>query len=295
MKNIIFLLTILSLITCEQPQKLVFKSDGKINYTLTPNEVLMFDSIQYKTFQFFLNESHPEWGIVKDRTKNWAPASIASTGFGIPSFAIGVERKWISREQAAQITLNMLDFFMNSAQSADTNATGYKGFYYHFLRMDSGTREWNCELSTIDTGILMMGIIFARNYYDLDNEVEKQIRLLAGKLLDRIEWDFVIMPDKGQFANTISMGWTPEEGMHDWGWVGYNEALLLYILAAGSNMKNTEKSYNAWLKSYKWNTPYKGLSHVAFPPLFGHQFSQAFIDCRGLADKYMFEKGIDYF
>ena len=295
MKNILVLLLVFAMTACEQPQKLVFKSNGKVNYPLTPDEGLMFDSIQYKTFQFFLDEYHHEWGIVKDRAANWAPASIASTGFGIPSFAIGVERRWITREQAAQITLNMLEFFMNSVQSPDTNVTGYKGFYYHFLKMDSGTREWNCELSTIDTGILMMGIIFARNYYNLDNEAEKQICLLAGKLLDRIEWDFVIMPDTGQFANTISMGWSPEEGLQEWGWAGYNEALLLYILAAGSNMQNAERSYNAWLKSYKWYTPYKDLSHVAFPPLFGHQFSQAFIDCRGLVDKYMKEKGIDYF
>ncbi len=81
-------------------------------------------------------------------------------------------RNWITREQAAQITLKILKFFINSVQSTDKNGTGYKGFYYHFLRMNSGTREWNCELSSIDTGILMMGIIFARNYYNLDNEVK---------------------------------------------------------------------------------------------------------------------------
>ena len=143
---------------CEQPQQIVFKSNGKVNYPLTADEEAMLDSIQHKTFLFFLNEHHPEWGIVKDRTATWAPASIASTGFGIPSFAIGAERNWITREQAAQITLNILNFFFNSVQSADTNVTGYKGFYYHFLRMNSGTREWNCELSSVDTGLLMMGI-----------------------------------------------------------------------------------------------------------------------------------------
>ena len=86
-----------------------------------------------------------------------------------------------------------------------------------------------------------------------------------------------------------------EQGLHDMGWSGYNEALFLYILAAGSGMENAEQSYNAWLSTYKWQTPYEGLSHVAFPPLFGHQFSQAFIDFRGIADGYMKEKGIDYF
>ena len=282
-------------VSVAQPQHLVFKSKGKVNYPLSPVEKTMLDSIQYKTFLFFLKEHHPEKGIVKDRSASWAPASIASTGFGIPSFAIGAERNWISREQAAEITLKILKFFINSVQSTDAKVTGYKGFYYHFLTMSSGTREWNCELSSIDTGILMMGIIFARNYYNLDNEVETQIRLLAAKLLTRIDWDFMEMPTSGKFAYTISMGWSPEKGLHDYGWSGYNEALFLYVLAAGSGMKNVERCYKAWLKSYQWNTPYKGLSHVAFPPLFGHQFSQAFIDYRGIADVYMKEKGIDYF
>lgn len=294
--NILFLLVLfLTASNLVQAQNLKFRSNGKVIYPLTSDEVAMLDSIQHNAFLFFLNEHHPEWGIVKDRTATWAPASIASTGFGIPSFAIGVERNWITREKAAEITLKMLKFFTSSVQSSDKMVTGYKGFFYHFLDMKNGVREWNCELSTIDTGILMMGILFARNYYHLDNESETQIRSLSDLLLGRIDWDFVTMPDTGKFANTISMGWTPEKGMHTFGWNGYNEALFLYVLAAGSGMKNVDRSYQAWLKSYKWYTPYEGLSHVAFPPLFGHQFSQAFIDYRGLYDSYMKEKGIDYF
>jgi len=292
-RTIVLLLIFLA---CGQPQQMTeFISKGKIDYRLSPEDEALLDSIQQKTFLFFMGEHHPEWGIVKDRAAAWAPSSIAATGFGIPCFAIGVERKWITRQQAAQITLDILSFFMNSDQSGDKNGIGYKGFYYHFLRMDTGKREWNCELSSVDTGLLMMGIIFARNFYNLDNDVEKQIRLLAGKLLDRVDWDFMQMPDSGRFANTLSMGWTPEKGQHDWGWAGYNEALFLYVLAAGSGMKDAERSYRSWLKTYEWKTPYEGLSHVAFPPLFGHQFSQAFIDCRDLVDPYMKEKGIDYF
>lgn len=296
MKKICLLLFIFALTACEQPEQLVYKSKGKINYSLNQSDESMLDSIQYQTFQFFMHEHHPDWGIVKDRTTEWAPASIASTGFGIPCFAIGAERKWITREQAAGITLNMLQFFINSVQSADTNATGYKGFYYHFLKMDSGSREWKCELSTVDTGLLMMGIIFARNYYDLDNETEKEIRNISAKLLGRLDWGFVTMPAGDQYANSISMGWYPEKkGLHHMGWIGYNEALFLYVLAAGTGMKDVEKGYASWLNTYSWETPYEGLSHVAFPPLFGHQFSQAFIDFRGLVDEYMKEKGIDYF
>jgi len=277
------------------PQNTVFSSHGKVIYNLTSSEERMLDSIQHKTLLFFLNEQHPVKGIVKDRTLSKAPCSIAATGFGIPCFAIGAERNWISREQAAGITLKIMRFFLSSVQSTAKDVTGYKGFYYHFLKMDSGTREWNCELSSVDTGLLMMGIIFARNYYNKENESEKQIRLLAAKLLDRIDWNFMVLPASSKYAYTISMAWSPEKGLEDYGWFGYNEALFLYILAAGSGMNNAEQSYNSWLKTYKWDTPYKGLSHVAFPPLFGHQFSQAFIDFRGIADKYMKEKGIDYF
>ncbi len=294
--NKILLIPIIVLFACKPPQqKVEYISKGKINFPVTADDEQMLDSIQHKTFLYFLNEHHPEWGIVKDRAADWAPCSIAATGFGIPSFAIGAERNWITREQAAQITLNILNFFINSVQSADTNVTGYKGFYYHFLRMNSGTREWNCELSSVDTGWLMMGVIFARNYYNGDNETEKQIRNLAGKLLVRIDWNFMEMPAGGKFSHSISMGWDPDKGLHHMGYIGYNEALALYVLAAGSGMINMDKSYKTWLNNYSWETPYEGLSHVAFPPLFGHQFSQAFIDCRGLVDRYMKEKGISYF
>lgn len=293
--RVVLLCVLVSSVIEAKTQEFVFKSHGRINYPLTPAETAMLDSIQYKTFLFFLNEHHPEKGIVKDRSAGWAPASIASTGFGIPCFAIGSQRNWITREKAAEITLNILNFFANSVQSADTNATGYKGFYYHFLGMKSGTRTWNCELSSIDTGLLMMGIIFARNYYDMDNETEKQIRSLAAMLLGRMDWSIFQMPSTGKHANCISMAWTPEKGQLNHGWSGYNEGLFLYVLAAGTGMKDVEKSYESWLSTYEWKTPYKGFSHVAFPPLFGHQFSQAFIDYRGLVDKYMKEKGIDYF
>ncbi len=296
MKKIYFiLLAAIVSAACNQPQKTVFRSQGKVDYLLSSEDEAMLDSIQKKTFLFFMGEHHPEWGIVRDRTASWAPASIASTGFGIPSFAIGAERGWITRDEAAQITLNMMNFFVNSLQGPDALATGYKGFYYHFLRMDTGLREWRCELSSVDTGLLMMGILFARNYYDRDNETENQIRSQGSLMLGNIEWDFMMMPDSGNYARQISMGWHPESGLHKMGWSGYNEALFLYILAAGTGLENAKESYRSWLSSYKWQTPYEGLSHVAFPPLFGHQFSHCFIDFRGLADEYMRDKGIDYF
>lgn len=296
MKTAAIILSAVLLFACQHKQpESEFNSLGKINYAITSGQETMLDSIQHKTFLYFLNEHHPEWGLVKDRAKEGAPASIAATGFAIPVFAIGAERNWITREQAAKITLNIMNFFLNAPQDKSPDGVGYKGFYYHFLRMDTGKREWNCELSSIDTGLLMMGIIFARNYFNLDNETETTIRSAAGKLLERVEWEFMQMPDTGRFANTISMGWDPENGQHDWGYTGYNEALFMYILAAGSGMDHIERDYQAWLSTYEWLTPYEDLGHVAFPPLFGHQFTEAFIDCRGLVDDYMKKKGISYF
>jgi len=295
-KNFIYLLVIVIIGACSYKDgSRDYNPQNQTNYKLGKEDIVMLDSIQHKAFLFFVNERNPENGLVKDRSASWAPASIASIGFAIPSYSVGIERGWISRENAANFTLSVLNFLYNSVQSADTNATGYKGFYYHFLGMNSGTRKWDCELSTIDTGLLMMGIIFARNYYNLDNEVENQIRILSGKIIERLNWDFFEMPPGNDFEHSISMGWRPEGGMHKMGWIGYNEALFLYILAAGSGMKNVEVAYETWFSSYSWITPYPGLSHAAFPPLFGHQFSFCFINPHGLQDKFMKEKGIDYF
>lgn len=278
-----------------QQEPKVFKSNGKVDYSLSKEDSQLLDSIQYRSFLFFINEVNPLNGLVKDKTWSDAPSSIASVGFALPSYAVGVERNWISREKAAQLTLNTLKFFFNSDQNDRPDATGYKGFYYHFLKMDSGQREWNCELSTIDTGILLMGIIFSRNYFNQDNQTENEIRELAGKILGRLDWDFFKMRASGEYENQISMGWLPDKGLHSMGWSGYNEALFLYILAAGTGMKDVKVAFDSWLSSYDWRTPYTGLSHAAFPPMFGHQFAHTFIDFRGLADKYMRAKGIDYF
>lgn len=289
------LLLILSAGCSNQLQKSASYAPYSGNYKLTNEETILLDSIQHKTFLFFMNERNPENGLVKDRSASWAPASIAAIGFALPSYAVGVERGWLTRNEAAEITLAILRYFINSVQSPDTNVTGYQGFYYHFLRMNSGTREWNCELSTVDTGLLMMGIIFSRNYFDQNSEIENEIREISAALIKRMNWDFFQMPETGNHPNSISMGWTPEYGLHNMGWVGYNEALFLYILAAGSGMTNVELAYKSWLDSYDWRTPYPELSHAVFPPLFGHQFSHIFIDFHGLVDKYMKEKGIDYF
>lgn len=295
MKLLSLLIISFSVITCQAQSDFIYKSKGKIDFTLSASQEMVIDSIQRYAFEYFLHEINTENGLVKDRTASWSAASIAAIGFAIPSYAIGVDRNWITRDEAAKMVKTIINFFLNSKQSEDTSATGFKGFYYHFLNMKTGERDYKCELSTIDTGFLIAGIIFARQYFDQNNEIENHIREGADAIIERLDWNYFRMNTNDKYNNSISMGWLPGKGFHHMGWVGYNEALLLYVLAAGGNLENVEESYSAWLNSYEWDEPYTNLSHVIFPPMFGHQYSHMFIDFRGMQDKYMREKKIDYF
>jgi hypothetical protein len=212
-------------------------------YVPTKEENIFLDTLQYRSFLFFINEINPENGLVKDRTQKESAASIAAVGWGVVAWAIGAEHNWITRDKAAQLTLNLLRFLYNSEQSAEPDATGYQGFYYHFLNMETGKREWNCELSTIDTAWLIAGIRFAVQYYNKDNDVEKEIRDLGDKVTNRINWDWTLI-EKSRYKDhegLIAMGYKPDEGLGDFGWFGYNEALYLYVLAAGTTLSDPMK------------------------------------------------------
>jgi len=265
-------------------------------YSPTKEESAFLDSVQFYAFKFFINEANFKNGLVKDRSTATSPASIAGTGFAIPIWALGAERGWMSRDSAAQITLNLFRFLLNSEQSLDDSATGYQGFYYHFLDMKTGKRFWNCELSSIDTGWLLAGILFAKQFYAADNQTENEIREAAVKLTNRINWSFFEMKSDGFFNNTISLGWDKKNGFNSLGWWGYTEALFLQVVSAGAGMENAEQRYAKWLQTYQWREPYgKESGHVVFPALFIHQFSLLWIDFRNISDSYMREKKIDYF
>ncbi|HQU74295.1 MAG TPA: glucoamylase family protein [Calditrichia bacterium] len=257
------------------------------------------DSLQYYNFKYFLGELNPENGLVRDRTKSGAPSSIAAVGFAIPVWAIGAEKGWISREEALRYTLAAMNFFWHSPQSGtDPMASGHKGFYYHFLNMETGEREWACELSTIDTAWLIAGMRFAAQYFDRDHADEARVRALADSLTFRIDWDWTTAGSDHRSPGAVFMGWRPENGVGPAAWTGYNEALYLYVLAAGSGYRDARSAYQVWLDHYHWDEPYPeigNLEHALFPPLFGHQYSHMFIDFRGIGDAYMREKGIDYF
>ncbi len=128
---------------------------------LKPHDDVLLDRLQWETFEYFLKEVNPANGLIADKTRDDWPASIAATGLALAAYPIGVERGFMTREDAIRITLTTLQFFRNSAQGAAPDTTGHKGFYYHFLDMKTGRRAWRCEISTIDTAFLLAGALTA--------------------------------------------------------------------------------------------------------------------------------------
>ena len=247
-------------------------------------------ALQRKAFDYFVNESNPLNGLVVDKTQSGAPASIAAVGLALSSYPVGVERGFINRAQAIEQTLATLRFFRDSVQSTDLDATGYRGFYYHFLDMVSGERVWKCELSTIDTAILLAGMLTAAVYFSDSTDEQREIRMLADELYQRTDWKWA---QNG--GVTVTHGWKPESGFLPYRWQGYDEALFLYLLGLGSPTHPLPKeSYVQWTSTYEWRKIY-GHEFLYSGPLFTHQISHIWIDFRGIQDDYMRGKGIDYF
>lgn len=246
--------------------------------------------LQRETFGYFLHETNPANGLVIDKTApNW-PSSIAATGLALACYPVSIERGFISRAAAVERTLATLRFFWNSPHGPEPNATGFHGFYYHFLDMQSGRRAWQCELSTVDSAFLLAGALIAAVYFDVATTDEQEIRTLADALYRRADWKWA--QDGGA---TVTHGWKPESGFLKYRWEGYDEALLLYILGLGSPTHPLpEESYAAWASTYQWEHCY-GQDYLYAGPLFTHQLSHVWIDFRGIQDAFMRDKGIDYF
>jgi hypothetical protein len=249
------------------------------------------DTLTQRTFAFFWNTTNPQNGLAPDRYPTPSFSSVAATGFALTAYPVGVQRGYITRAQAAERTLTTLRFFWRAPQSAQPTAvTGHNGFFYHFLDMQTGHRFGTVELSTIDTSLLLGGVLFAQSWFDQNNPVEAEIRALADSLYFRVNW-----PWAQARAPHVSMGWHPESGYINADWRGYNEAMILLVLALGSPTHPVDTNvWDAWTSTYRWGTFY-GYDHVGFGPLFGHQYSHVWIDFRGIQDDYMRARGIDYF
>ena len=257
---------------------------------LSVDDGLFLDTLQANTFRWFWETTDPATGLVPDRYPTRAFSSVAAIGFGLGAYGVGAQRGYVTREQAAERTLTTLRFLWTAPQGTDqTGMTGYKGYFYHFLN-DDGSRFRDVELSSIDTALLMGGVLFAQGYFSGDIPTEAAIRAYADSLYQRVEWDFYERQGPLQ-----TMAWRPEVGYGQAQYQGYNEAMLLYILALGSPTFPADgAAWERYTSTYRWGTFY-GQEHLNFSPLFGHQYSHAFVDFRGIQDAYMRGRGIDYF
>lgn len=246
--------------------------------------------VKQAAVDYFWYEANPANGLVRDRSTKGSASSVAAVGFGLSALTVGVDNGWIAREAARDRTLTTLRTFWNGPQgSAVVDIMGYRGWFYHWLEMDTGVRAWDSELSSIDTGLLLAGILHAREYYSLGDPAESEIRALADSIYARIDWPWMTNGDV-----SLSMGWRPGSGFIPNRWIGYNEAMILYVLALGAPVNPLPASaWAAWTGGYNWQTLY-GYSFVTFPPLFGHQYSHCWIDFRGIADEYMAARGSTY-
>ena len=257
---------------------------------LASDDATLLDSLQRSAFGYFVQHTNPANGLVADTSRPGSHASIAVVGFALSAYPVAVERGWILRGEAVQRSLAALRFFVHSDQSGSPHATGAHGFYFHFLHMDSGTRAWRSELSLIDSTLLLAGMLTAAAYFTAPTPDETELRTLADTLYCRANWRWA--QRKGA---SVVMGWKPESGFLRYRWQGYNEALILYVLGLGSPTHPlTADSFADWTQTYQWINLY-GYDFLYAGPLFIHQFSQAWIDFRGIQDRFMRDKQSNYF
>ncbi len=249
--------------------------------------------VQERTFRYFWDTAELETGLVPDRWPKPPFASIAAIGFALNAYAIGADRGWVTRAAARDRVLTTLKFLYALPQGPGaSDAAGYNGFFYHFLNFKTGLRYGNSELSTVDTALLMAGVLFVAGYFDGDHAQEKELREVADNLYRRVNWPWSIehVPD-------IRMAWSPEQLFETHDWRGYNEGMIVYVLALGSPTHPVAAgTWDSFTSNYyqHWGT-LEGFTHLTFGPMFGHQFSAVWIDYRGIKDEFMWPQGIDYF
>ncbi len=251
-------------------------------------QAVLFDpflgELEERTFRYFWETANPKNGLIPDRYPTPSFASIAAVGFGLTAYPIGVERHYISRAEARERVLATLRFFLH--------APNEHGFFYHFLDMNTGARAGDSEVSTVDTALLLAGMLFCQSYFDTQHPREVQIRKLVDEIYRRVDWTWA-QPR----PPVVALAWTPEGGFSGIDWQGYNEAMLVYLLALGSPTHPiSPQAWTTWTSTYDkhWGTLYDQ-TYLSFGPLFGHQYTHVWVDFRGIRDAYMRARGLDYF
>lgn len=267
--------------------------------SLSAEDRQLLDEVEHRTFNYFRDSSSTKNGLAAD---HWPKsntgdhfASIAATGFALTSYGIGVERGWMKRREAVQRTLATLKFLVSAKQGEEANASGFHGFFYHFLDMNTGQRfgsRPDIELSSLDTSELMAGVLFSMSYFDKDTPDERTIRKLADQVYRGVDWPWFT-----EGTPLIEGGWTPEHGYDHNLYRGYSEAFTLVLMALGSPTHPVSaESWTEWTKSYDdaWGE-FQGQEHLGGGPLFWHQYTQVWYDLRGIQDEYMRRRRSDYF
>jgi hypothetical protein len=251
----------------------------------SPRDQPFLQELERRSFEYFWDQAGAPTGLVLDRTRtdgtpadedHRTVASIAATGFGLTALCIGVQRGWVSREQARERVRNTLRFFADRALQE-------RGWFYHWMDMNSGERRWNSEVSSIDTALLVAGVLTARQYFRDDAEIAE----LATRIYERIDFPWML----NGHPTLLSMGWRPETGFIKSRWDDYSEHAILYLMAIGSpSHPITREAWYAWKRN--WNQ-YAGYRYLGQTPLFTYQYSHAWVDFRGRREI----KGarIDYF
>jgi len=243
----------------------------KINKILELPEKEFLDLVSRKAFNYFLRESSSRTGFIKDRSAHYSPCSVAANGFGLAAFAIADSRKWIPHDEAVRRVRKML-------ASMRDKAAGHQGYFYHFIDLNTGRREWNSELSSIDTALFFGGVLLVREYFK-----EKDIKNICDELFSDVNWKFM-MDSK---SKALYMGWNPERGFEDFIlWDMFGEEMLMYILGLGAPKgRLPEESWHAFRRPVK---TYKGYKYIycESESLFTYLYSHAFIDFSEKHDDY---------
>jgi hypothetical protein len=262
---------------------------SQLSGALRDPETAQFDpflnELEERTFKFFWETANPKNGLIPDRYPTPSFASIAAVGFGLTAYPIGVERGYITRAAARDRVLVTLRYFAHSAPNEH-------GFFFHFMDMNTGARTNDSEISTVDTALLLGGVLFCQSYFDGRSAREAEIRKLADEIYRRVDWTWA-QPR----PPAVALAWTPEEGFSGMDWRGYNEAMLVYLLALGSPTHPiSPDAWTQWTSTYDkhWGTLYDQ-TYLSFAPAFGHQYTHVWVDFRGIRDAYMREHGLDYF
>lgn len=247
----------------------------------TDEDRRLMDEVQRRAVRFFTECAHPRTGLVRDRASNtgkdnYDVASIAAAGYGLASLPIGVERGWVPRQEALKQAERTLRFVLSMPNE--------HGWLYHFVDWGTGERRWNCEISSIDTGLLVMGALVCGQYFK-----GTEVRRLSERLYRRLDWTWMRTNGGSRPSKLLlSHGWKPESGFLPNNWDAYCEHMFLYLLGLGAERDPLPaESWYAWKRgSYE----YAGIRTLAGGPIFWHQMSHAFYDLRGRRDRL----GVDY-